>query len=145
MIIILLLSEEIGFLVCELFRDNHSTETNHEDITLSTVEELEPADVDQNSDNLPIALRKNRHNCVKPHPNDIALSLNYNRLSLVYKVFFTSLDWAIIPKTAVEALKYPHWKKSINEEIDALIKSKTWEIVDLPRDKKKYGLDGFLQ
>ena len=103
-----------------------SNQTNREETTLSTIKELEPADEGQNSDNLPIALRKGKRNCVKPLPHDIALCLDHNKVSPVYKSFMTILNQEIIPKTAEEALMYPNWKKAMNEEMEALIKNNTW-------------------
>ena len=44
-----------------------------------------------------------------------------------------------IPQTYHEALRDKNWKNAMNEEIKALNKNQTWEIVDLPKGKKIVG------
>lgn len=44
-----------------------------------------------------------------------------------------------IPKTIKEALDHPDWKLTVLEEMNALKKNGTWEIVDLPKEKKTVG------
>ncbi|KAH9697911.1 retrovirus-related pol polyprotein from transposon RE1 [Citrus sinensis] len=44
-----------------------------------------------------------------------------------------------IPKTIKEALDHPDWKLAVLEEMNALKKNGTWEIVDLPKEKKTVG------
>lgn len=43
-----------------------------------------------------------------------------------------------MPRNIQEALDDPNWKAVI-EEMDALRKNETWEIVDLPSEKKTFG------
>ncbi|GKD60875.1 ribonuclease H-like domain-containing protein, partial [Tanacetum coccineum] len=43
------------------------------------------------------------------------------------------------PKTVFEASKYTHWTDAMNDKIDALLRNDTWEIVDLPMDRKAIG------
>ena len=38
-----------------------------------------------------------------------------------------------------EALDEPSWKLAVIEEMNALKKNGTWEVVDLPREKKVIG------
>jgi hypothetical protein len=45
----------------------------------------------------------------------------------------------IEPKTFAEAKKYENWIKSMNEELDQIEKSQTWELVPRPKDKKVVG------
>ncbi|KAK3035017.1 hypothetical protein RJ639_033931 [Escallonia herrerae] len=44
-----------------------------------------------------------------------------------------------IPKTVLEALQVHEWKESILEEVRALEKNGTWEVVELPKEKKTVG------
>ena len=39
-----------------------------------------------------------------------------------------------------EAVKEKHWVEAMNQEITAIEKNQTWELVDLPRDKTKIGV-----
>ena len=84
----------------------------------------------------PIALRKGIRNCTQ-HPISHFVSLD--KLSPQYKSFFTQVDPIQIPQTYHEALRDKNWKNAMNEEIKALNKNQTWEIVDLPKGKKIVG------
>ena len=57
----------------------------------------------------------------------------------VIKSFLETLNQIMIPNTIDETLKYPHWKEAMNEEMQALIKNKTWDVVDKPNRKKQVG------
>lgn len=49
-----------------------------------------------------------------------------------------------MPRNIQEALDDPNWKLAVLEEMNALRKNGTWEIVDLSKEKKIVG-NGFLQ
>ena len=65
-------------------------------------------------------------------------------LSQTKVVFNTYLYSNVFPKTTEQALPDPKWKKSMEEEITALEKNKTWEQCTLPRGKKIVGRNGCL-
>ena len=44
-----------------------------------------------------------------------------------------------MPRNIEEALDDPNWNLAVLEELNALKKTGTWELVDLPRDKKQVG------
>ena len=44
-----------------------------------------------------------------------------------------------VPRNIEEALDDPNWNLAVLEELNALKKTGTWELVDLPRDKKQVG------
>ena len=44
------------------------------------------------------------------------------------------------PVTFEEAFLYQKWKTTINQEIDASERNKTWELTDSPKDKKPFGV-----
>ncbi|RVW33188.1 Retrovirus-related Pol polyprotein from transposon RE2 [Vitis vinifera] len=52
----------------------------------------------------------------------------------------TNLDRIQIPKNIQEAFEIPEWKEAVMEEIRALEKNETWEVMNLPRGKKLVGL-----
>ncbi|XP_024031087.1 uncharacterized protein LOC112094465 [Morus notabilis] len=66
-----------------------------------------------------------------------------------------SLNTVSVPNTLSEALSRKEWKNAMREEMDALEKNKTWEIVDKPKGKNlvgckwvfslKYKADGSLE
>ena len=85
---------------------------------------------------VPIALKKGIRNCTQ-HPLSHFVSLD--KLSPQYKSFFTQVDPIQIPQTHHEALMDKNWKNATNEEMKALNKNQTWEIVDLPKGKKTVG------
>ena len=68
--------------------------------------------------------------CVKPVPFVVSSFLMHERVSSSYKIFLTTLNQIVIPKKIEKVLKYPHWKEAMNEEMQALTKNKTWDVVD---------------
>jgi len=97
------------------------------------------------SDDLPIALRKStRINAGVPRPrygfeDDISNYVSYASLSPSYKSFLASLQLVQIPKDWKEAKHNPKWKEAMLEELAALEKNKTWDLVPLPIGKKVVG------
>ena len=91
---------------------------------------------DQVTDDLPIALRKQPCSCTL-HP--ISKFVSYNALSSKCCAFTTNLDRIQIPKNVQEALEIPEWREAVMEEIRALEKNGTWEVMNLPRGKKPVG------
>ena len=83
-----------------------------------------------------MALTKGVRSCTL-HP--ISHYVSYDRLSPDFRSFVSKLSNIEVPKTVEEALKIPEWKRAIEEEMEALIKNRTWEIVDLPKGKKTVG------
>ena len=94
---------------------------------------------DKRGDDLPIALRKGTQTCVKPIPFAMASFLDYQKASSQYKAFLTQIQEIPIPKNPQEALNNIRWKEAMDEEMKALLQNETWEIVELPRDKKIVG------
>ena len=86
-------------------------------------------------DDLPIALRKGRHQNVHP----ISSFCTYNQLSSQSCSFIASLDSILLPNTFQEALSHPGWRSAMIEEMDALNGNGTWNLVHLPTGKKAIG------
>ena len=99
--------------------------------------------VDQNvSDvDMPIALRKGTRSCTQ-HP--IANFISYTKLSPVFRPLTEKVFVAKVPKSIQEALNHPDWRKAVEEEMYALRKNGTWEIVDLLDGKNPVGENGYL-
>ena len=65
------------------------------------------------------------------------------RVSPGYKNFLTNLIQIVISNAVEETLRYPHWRNAMDKEIQALLKNETWEVVEKPKDKKRWGADGY--
>jgi hypothetical protein len=101
---------------------------------------------------IPIAIRKGIRTCTK-YP--IAKYISYQRLSNNHRTFISNISHVVVvPRNIQEALDDLNWKLAVLEEMNALRKNGTWELVDLPRDKKivgckwvflvKYRVDGSI-
>nr|XP_016479938.1 PREDICTED: uncharacterized protein LOC107801166 [Nicotiana tabacum] len=84
---------------------------------------------------LPIAIRKGTRQCTYP----ISSFVSYDHLSTSSSSFIASLDSARIPKTVREALSHTGWHDAMIEEMMALDDNGTWELADLPTNKKAIG------
>ena len=65
--------------------------------------------------------------------------MSYNSLSPSFSAFTSQLSSVEIPKNVQDALQMTEWKEAVFEEIRALEKNKTWEIVTLPEGKTIVG------
>ena len=84
---------------------------------------------------LPIAFRKGRRQCVHPIPS----FCTYNKLSSQSCSFIASLDSISLLNPFQEALSHPGWCSAMIEEMDALDGNGTWNLVHLPIGKKTIG------
>ena len=71
------------------------------------------------------------------HP--IAKYVSFHKLSQNYTTFTSNLSSVSLLKTIQEALGHTEWRTTIMEEMQALEKNGTWEIIELPRDKRTVG------
>lgn len=91
---------------------------------------------------LPLAQRRDhRTNAGKPpsrfgFEHDIANYMSYSHVSPACRTFVASLQTVFIPKDWRCAKHNPRWNEAIKEELHALIRNKTWELVQLPEGKK---------
>ena len=98
------------------------------------------------SPDYPIALRKTARKTDIParlqdcvgYKHDIAKFVSYENCSPAFKGFIASLDSTSIPKDWKEAFQDP-WKAAMLEEMEALEKNKTWELVKLALVKESVG------
>ena len=94
---------------------------------------------------LPIAQSRDRRvNAEKPpsrygYEHDIAKYVSYSSVSPTYRTFIASLQAVPIPKDWRCAEQDPKWKDAIKEELLALQKNKTWELIHLAEGKKAVG------
>ncbi|KAK2993334.1 hypothetical protein RJ640_028988 [Escallonia rubra] len=65
--------------------------------------------------------------------------VSYKNLSPMISAFTSRLYCVEILKTVLDALHVHEWKESILEEMSALEKNGTWEVVELPKEKKTVG------
>ena len=82
-------------------------------------------------------------------------NVSYEKLSPSFYAFTSHLSSVKIPKTIQDALNVPEWKEAVLEEMKALDKNETWDVIDLPKGKSvvgckwvftiKYSSDGTVQ
>ena len=72
-------------------------------------------------------------------PHNIAQFVSYSHISPAHGAFIASLDIVSIPKSWQVAKEDPKWKTAMIEELEALVKNKTWKLVSLPAGKKAVG------
>jgi hypothetical protein len=65
--------------------------------------------------------------------------LDVSRCSASFKNFIASLDSTYVPTDWKDAIKDPKWNAAMLEEMEALKKNKTCELVTLPKDKEPVG------
>ncbi|RVW62074.1 Copia protein [Vitis vinifera] len=104
---------------------------------------------------LPIAVRKGTRECTNRPLYPLSHYVSLKHLSPAHKNFIVSLNTTIIPNTVSEALKKRERKDAMREEMSALEKNKTWEIIERPKGKNivdckwiftlKYKADGSLE
>ena len=99
---------------------------------------------------LPIALRRETRstagkppvrygfedNCEDDHSNEESNYVSYESLPSEFRAFVTTLQSVQIPKNWKEAKQDPRWKEAMLEELAALEKNDTWELVPSPPRKK---------
>lgn len=109
-------------------------------VDVSSTSEIENDDSALND--MPIALRKGaRDNAGVPptrygFEHDISNYVSYGSLSPAYRTFVASLQSVTIPRDWKQAKQDPKWHEATVEELRALEKNKTWELVKLPAGKK---------
>ncbi|GKD38410.1 ribonuclease H-like domain-containing protein, partial [Tanacetum coccineum] len=68
--------------------------------------------------------------------------VGYSKLNSENYYFVTQLNQNCDPKSFFKASKFSHWTDAMNNEMDALLRNDTWDIVDLPKDVKSIGSFG---
>jgi hypothetical protein len=71
------------------------------------------------------------------HP--IGSVLSHHRFSESQKSFLANITTTIEPRNYSQAVKDVQWISAMNNEIQALVRNKTWQIVDLPAGKGPIG------
>ena len=103
----------------------------------------------------PIAIRKGVRKCTKNLVYPIAHYTSLKNFSLSHRAFLSKINTIQTPQTLHEALGNKNWEDAMREEMSALERNKTWEVVELPKGKKtvgckwvfalKYKADGSLE
>ncbi|KAJ0480794.1 putative RNA-directed DNA polymerase [Helianthus annuus] len=65
--------------------------------------------------------------------------VNFSKLTCDNKCFASSLSKAIEPKYFKDAVKDPNWVSAMNDEIQALHRNHTWDVVDRPKNRNVVG------
>ena len=69
----------------------------------------------------------------------IASFISHHRLSESHALVVNQLSTVSIPSNVQDALADPKWKQAMNEELEALQKNETWDVVPMPPGKKTVG------
>lgn len=69
----------------------------------------------------------------------IEKSVNYSFLNNENKCFVSNLNKTNEPQSFTEAAADPNWVKAMNDEMEALYRNNTWEITNLPANRKPIG------
>ncbi|CAL2245805.1 unnamed protein product [Prunus armeniaca] len=69
----------------------------------------------------------------------ISNHVSTHRLSAPYAMLIKQLDSLSTPSSVEEALMDPNWKQEMSDEMQALQKNSTWELVPLPSGKRTVG------
>jgi Reverse transcriptase (RNA-dependent DNA polymerase) len=94
---------------------------------------------------LPIAIRKGVRSTVLKQEDDTSTShpishhVSFETLPPTYKAFMTSLNSNPVSFNWKEAMQDLKWRKTMFEEIRALVKNDTWDMVPKPYDKNAVG------
>ena len=81
--------------------------------------------VNNDDQNLPIAIRKGTRGCTNRPLYPLAHFLSFNSFSPSHRAFLVSLNAITILTTLSEALANEKWKQAMNVEMEALKKNKT--------------------
>ncbi|PRQ43270.1 putative RNA-directed DNA polymerase [Rosa chinensis] len=69
----------------------------------------------------------------------VANYMSTRRLSKSYESFVNQISAVSVPNKVQDALGDPKWRKAMEEEMEALQKSNTWQLVPPPQGKKAVG------
>ncbi|PRQ49627.1 putative RNA-directed DNA polymerase [Rosa chinensis] len=69
----------------------------------------------------------------------VANYMSTRRLSKSYESFMNQISAVSVPNKVQDALGDPKWRKAMEEEMEALQKSNTWQLVPPPQGKKAVG------
>ena len=61
--------------------------------------------------------------------------MSFQKFSPSHKAFLSKINTIPISKNLYEALGNENWKTTMREEMNALERNQTWEIVELPKEK----------
>ncbi|GJY06363.1 ribonuclease H-like domain-containing protein [Tanacetum coccineum] len=117
--------------------------TLEENIMSEGNEDINPMTNSQGTQNL---RRSSRQSVFPKNYNDFVVEskvkyglekfVGYAKLNTENLCFVTELNKSHEPKTFSEASRYSHWTDAMNKEMEALLRNDTWDLVDLPKDRK---------
>ncbi|MDV3195232.1 MAG: reverse transcriptase domain-containing protein, partial [Sweet potato little leaf phytoplasma] len=85
---------------------------------------------------LPITLRKEKRTCTK-HP--ITQHVSYQKLSQHHLAYVSKISNANIPNNIQEALADQDWNLAVMDEVHALERNGTWDLIPLENNQKLVG------
>ena len=95
------------------------------EVTISNPSLQSESHVNNDDQDLPIAVRKGIRECTNQPLYPLTHFLSFKKFSPSHKAFLVSLNTISIPTTVSEALTNEKWKQAMNVEMKALEKNKT--------------------
>lgn len=71
--------------------------------------------------------------------------VSYSKMSQSHKAFSLAISSDMEPKTFKSTAQKKEWQEAMNEELQALDRNQTWDIVTLPKDKVPIGCNGNIR
>ncbi|GJS97878.1 ribonuclease H-like domain-containing protein [Tanacetum coccineum] len=156
---LLSLVETLSLLIFQLILKNDADSNDNvfatQDERVTTIKEniFSEGNLDQNPNSSPHGVqnlrRSYRQSVFSRNYNDFVVDskvkygiekyVGYSKLNTENYCFVTQLNKNHEPNSFLEASKYPHWTDSMNQEMNALLRNETWEIVELPKGRKVIG------
>ncbi|XP_028075721.1 uncharacterized protein LOC114277963 [Camellia sinensis] len=81
----------------------------------------------------PLLKKEGVRSCTQHH---ISHFVSYTNLSSSYKAFLSKVYFVSLPSNFQDAISTLEWKHAMMEEMRALAKNGTWELAELPKDKR---------
>ena len=127
----------------EAVEEHEAANSSQQNVTVEEIQGISSSEIQKETDDddlgWPIALRKGVRTCRTNVKYPISHYVKYEKLGRNYRGFLTLLGNITIPSRIEDTLRDPGWKAAMDEEMMALEKNNTWEILPLPRGKKAIG------
>ena len=127
----------------EAVEEHEAANSSQQNVTVEEIQGILSSEIQKETDDddlgWPIALRKGVRTYRTNVKYPISHYVKYEKLGQNYRGFFTLLGNITIPSRIEDAIRDPGWKATMDEEMMALEKNNTWEILPLPRGKKAIG------
>ncbi|EOY25443.1 Cysteine-rich RLK (RECEPTOR-like protein kinase) 8 [Theobroma cacao] len=113
---------------CQESNPQVNAETETEIIGASDTSNLPQLETQPSELDIPMALRKGVRTCTQ---HSISNYLYYSQQSKAFRALIEKIERDEIPKNVQEAFEKPEWRAAVLEEMKALKRNGTWDVVEL--------------